>query len=178
MRTLIVAALLLAVPSITHAGVLFIGLFGLNRDHATGTGCHTTEVLGPGETARAYEARQRERFEAIDPATVASLRKLVTVAVTVNADDVECVANSGVPLKIVLTEKGGHTPLLTIPLKPYQKSYQNLAGATFTPTNATGQVAAAKFIPLRGRELEFHLVYEDHRYSDLWRSHYAAEVLR
>jgi hypothetical protein len=172
-KLLVTVLLLLAAPA--YAGRLFIGL---DKSAAEGSACHTIEIQGPAEAARAYEARQRDRFEPIDKATLARLQTTVLVTVKVDDGDVACVQSSGKAEKIILTERGSRTPLLTILLTPEKKAYQNLAGATFTALNGIGRVAAENFVPLRDRTLDIHLVYADHTYKDLLREHYAAEVLR
>jgi hypothetical protein len=158
-----------------RAGQIWIGL---DKSAGEGVLCHIVHFEGPGEASRSYEEQQKERFEPVDPAVLAKLKRSVVVRVEIQSDEAGCVQTSGTPQKVVLTEKGSTTPVLAIQLDPEPVTFRNMLGATFTAVNGAAKVDPAKFVSLKGRELEFHLVYSDHVYRDRWRSHYAAEVLR
>jgi hypothetical protein len=173
-RTVPVALLALA-PNLASSGQLWIGF---DKSAAEGETCHMTYFYGPAETVRAYQQRQTERFEPINPTVVARLSKLASVSVKVETRDIGCIQNSGTPEKIVVSERESSVPLLTIPLDVEHFTLTNLMGATFPAANGSASVALAQIAKLRDRELVFHLIYSDHVYKDKWRKHYAAEILR
>jgi hypothetical protein len=99
-------------------------------------------------------------------------------AVVVTYKQPRCAQNSGVPEKVVLTAKDGREPLLVVMLVAEEVSLKNLVGGDFTAINGNGSVALSEIAKLRGRELDFHLVYSDHGYKDKWKKDYADKILR
>jgi len=128
-----------------------------------------------------YEKRQKERFEAADPAVLEALGHSVSVSVRMQAPPEWrwCTLNSGRPEKIVLAVKGGIEPVLTIPLASEELMLKNLAGAELAAFEGSASLPTAVIEQLLGKGLGFHLVFADRKpYTDTWKKDYAAKVLK
>lgn len=175
---LTLAVLLTIATAVAHAGEVGIGYDTMNGGTKLGT-CHSTTFQGPRDAVQRYTKLQKDRFEQVDAAVIEQLGAQVSVRLdVVTYKQAHCAQNSGVPERIILTEKNGDVPILTIPLKAEPVKLGNMAGAEFTAMEANGNLSLADVKKLVGKEYDFHLIYSDHKYKDKWKKDYAEKILK
>ncbi len=145
----------------------------------TAEACHLTILLGPAEFARPRAGKQAEGFEKADQLVVDDAAQSISVLVSVVIlSRPWCARNSGIPERIIVTEKGGREPLLSIELKSRKVELSDATGAKFTAHEASGTTTVGAMKALLDKEGDFQLVYKDHVFKEHWQKDYAAKLVQ
>lgn len=165
--------------SSVSAGTIKVGYNTINGG-AKYPSCHITFVAGPADQIAGYRAAAAQKFEKVDEAKVEEIKQadLVEFRAVLMQGDLECARNSGVPRRIVLTQKGAKEPVLSIDIEPSPVTLGNAMGATFTAAQGLGKVKRTDLAPLAGKDLDFYLIYQGREtFKDKWKSGYVAQIM-